>query len=132
MSEANNQYTERVTYGSKPTNTDDHPNQAYKKIEQSERDGGLCWDRDVPEGATVIVETKNSTYMLEKREGQCWISGGTRFPTPVLAELVGSTWGGSMVKIRFIGIGMFLECYAEGNTLLTTSIRSVKMHQTAS
>jgi hypothetical protein len=45
-----------------------------------------------------------------QREGQALISGHPQFcPEPVLVTLEGSTWGGSMLKSRYIGRGMHLE-----------------------
>jgi hypothetical protein len=43
-------------------------------------------------------------------EGSVLISGHPEYcPQPVLVAIAGSTWGGSMLKRRYVGRGMHLE-----------------------
>jgi hypothetical protein len=43
-------------------------------------------------------------------DGEELISGHPEFcPRPVRVRVQGSTWGGSMLKLRFVGRGMHLE-----------------------
>ena len=51
------------------------------------------------------------------------ISGHPQYcPEPVQVAISGSTWGGSMLKQRFIGRGMHLEfCHPEYRTPIVTS-----------
>jgi hypothetical protein len=90
-----------------------HPNfsdEVNGNIVQSEIEGGVCLD-DLSEGVQLEVETQNRWYTILIREpGQELISGHPQYcPEPVAVRIAGSTWGGSMLKLRFIGRGMRLE-----------------------
>ena len=79
-------------------------------IVQSEVEGGVHL-RDVPPGTVLEVQTQNRAYkILYQGWDQALISGHPVFcPEPVPVTIHGSTWGGSMLKSRFIGRGMRLE-----------------------
>ena len=80
------------------------------RIVQSEIEGGVHL-RDVLPGTVIEVRTQNRSYTIQyKGSGQALISGHPVFcPEPVLVSIHGSTWGGSMLKERYIGRGMCLE-----------------------
>ena len=79
-------------------------------IVQSEVEGGVHL-RDVRPGTVLEVRTQNRSYTLRyEGHNQALISGHPVFcPEPVLVNIHGSTWGGSMLKEHFIGRGMHLE-----------------------
>jgi hypothetical protein len=79
-------------------------------IVQSEVEGGVHL-RDLPPGTVLQVQTQNREYTIEyKGWDRAMISGHPVFcPEPVAVVIHGSTWGGSMLKSRFIGRGMRLE-----------------------
>lgn len=81
-----------------------------RNIIQSEVEGGV-YLRDLCHMATLEVTTQNTRYILVmERDGEAWIAGHPRFcPEPVLVHISGSNWGGSMLKMAFIGRGMHLE-----------------------
>ena len=81
-----------------------------RNIVQSEIEGGVCLE-DLSEGARLEVETQNRWYtILVGNGGKELIWGHPRYcPDPVAVRIAGSTWGGSMLKLRFIGRGMHLE-----------------------
>ena len=90
-----------------------HPNfcdEVNRNIVQSEIEGGVCLD-DLSAGVQLEVETQNHWYTIVIRDrGQELISGHPQYcPEPVAVRIAGSTWGGSMLKLRFIGRGMRLE-----------------------
>ncbi len=90
-----------------------HPNfsdEVNRNIVQSEIEGGV-WLDDLSEGAVLEVQTQNRCYAIVSRgRGQELISGHPQFcPDPVPVRIEGSTWGGVMLKRRFIGRGMNLE-----------------------
>lgn len=72
---------------------------------------------NVAEGATVEARTRNHTYRIMKCPGRRGlISGHPEFcPEPVAVSIHGSTWGESVVKMGFIGLGMRLE-YSSSHT----------------
>jgi hypothetical protein len=90
-----------------------HPNlsdEVNGNIAQSEIEGGVYLD-SLLVGVVLEVETQHRYYKIVNcGRGKAWISGHPEFcPTPVLVRIEGSTWGGSMLKARFIGRGMRLE-----------------------
>ncbi len=90
-----------------------HPSfsdEVNRNIAQSEIEGGVYLD-DLSEGAVLEVETQNHWYTIVIRgRGGELISGHPKYcPDPLPVRIAGSTWGGSMLKMRFIGRGMRLE-----------------------
>lgn len=105
-----------------------HPNlsdEINRNIAQSEADGGVSL-KSLAVGKALLVQTKNTLYRIEKRgESEFYISGNQRFcPEPTKTSIHGSTWGGSMLKVGFVGIGMRLEFSVEGHRAITTSVIS--------
>lgn len=102
-----------------------HPNlcnSVNRNIIQSEIEGGVYLD-SLSEGATLEIETQNHWYTIVNRgRGKVLISGHPKFcPAPTLVRIEGSTWGGSMLKSRFIGRGMRLEFRHPSYRTITTS-----------
>jgi hypothetical protein len=101
-----------------------HPNlsnEINSNIAKTEILGGLALS-DLKAGGIVEVKTRNTTYRIEKRADGYYISGNARFcPTPIKANIHGSTWGGSMLKIDFIGYEMRLEFSTEDHVCITTT-----------
>ena len=102
-----------------------HPNfsdEVNGNIVQSEIEGGVCLD-DLSDGVQLEVETQNRWYTILIRDrGQELISGHPQYcPEPVAVRIAGSTWGGSMLKLRFIGRGMRLEFMHPTHRRIVTS-----------
>ena len=93
-----------------------------RNVIQSEIEGGVHL-RDLAPGAIIELQTQNRWYTIVNRgEGEAWISGHPVFcPDPVPVRIHGSTWGGTMLKERFIGRGMHLEFCPPGFPPITTS-----------
>ena len=108
-----------------------HPNlsdEVNRNIVQSEIEGGVSLD-DLPRGAALEVTTLNRSYRIVNHgDGQALICGHPKFcPAPVLGKIHGSNWGGSMLKVRYIGRGMHLEFrHPEFRTILTSRIVDVR------
>lgn len=97
-------------------------------IIQSEIEGGV-YLRDLPDGAMLEIETRNRCYEIEKLHGnQALISGHPELcPEPVEVTIHGSTWGGSMLKMEFIGREMCLEFrHPERGIVQTTFIQDIR------
>jgi hypothetical protein len=79
-------------------------------IIRSEVEGGV-YLKDLPENSTLEVETRNTWYRLTlRRDGEALISGHPQFcPEPVIVQIHGCNWGGSMLKAAYLGRGMHLE-----------------------
>ncbi len=112
-----------------------HPNlsdDVNRNIDQSDRDGGVFLT-DVPVGTIIKFQTRNTKYTIVKtgeKYGDCTIQGHPKYcPIPTKAYIHGSTWGGSMIKMDFVGKGMHLEFSTDehkGN-ILTTEIQSIEL-----
>jgi hypothetical protein len=90
-----------------------HPNlsdQINSNIIQSEIEGGV-YIYELPPDSLLEVETKNRSYRLKiQSDGNALISGHPQIcPEPVLVHINGSNWGGSMIKLDYVGRGMHLE-----------------------
>lgn len=88
---------------------------------RSEVEGGLSLAA-LDEGSRVRVETMNRQYELEVKDGRTWISGHPEFcPRPVPVTVRGSGWGGSMLKVAYLGHGMQMEFSHPTHATVTTS-----------
>jgi hypothetical protein len=114
-----------------------HPSfsdEVNRNIIQSEIEGGVHLD-DLSEGTVLEVETQHHWYTIVKcARGQALISGHPKFcPEPVPVRIEGSTWGGSMLKVRFIGRGMHLEfrhpTYLSIRTSRIVDVRATRQQQ---
>ena len=90
-----------------------HPNLSDKVnggIIQSEIEGGVFL-HDLPPSTVLEIQTMHHCYRAVLLGGSdALISGHPEFcPEPVLVAIAGSTWGGSMLKLQFVGRGMHLE-----------------------
>jgi hypothetical protein len=108
-----------------------HPNfsdEVNRNIVQSEIEGGVYLD-GLSEGTVLEVETQNRWYTIVIRaRGEELISGHPLYcPEPIPVRIEGSTWGGSMLKLRFIGRGMRLEFrHPEYRTIITSRIGQIR------
>ena len=76
---------------------------------------------------TIYVHTANGDYsifLLEPEDGRALVQDGRLFVEPVEVNVSGSTFGGSMLKMGWIGIGLYLEMYAYGNRITTPVVLS--------
>jgi len=99
-----------------------------RNVVESEILGGVNL-RDVPPETVLEVQTLNHTYkIVHKGWGQALISGHPDFcPDPVLVQIHGSTWGGTLLKQSFIGRGMHLEFrHPEFQPIITSRILEVR------
>lgn len=95
--------------------------EVYGRIVASEAAGGVRV-RDLPNGSRLRVRTQNRTYELQIRDGETLICGHPRFcPCPVPVRVSGSSWGGSMLKRDYVGLGMRLEFQHPVHAKVTTS-----------
>ena len=109
-----------------------HPNLSNEinhNIAQSEIDGGAQLAK-LEIGKLLHVQTRNTHYEIQRvshTAPEFCIQGYQHFcPVWMPASIAGSTWGGSMLKIGYVGIGMHLEFWiAEHGTITTTKIEKI-------
>ncbi|HEX9110037.1 MAG TPA: hypothetical protein VF845_01055 [Terriglobales bacterium] len=109
-----------------------HPNlsdEVNRNIVQSEIEGGVSLEGLPPE--TVLqIQTQHHFYTaLLLGDGLALISGHPQYcPQPVQVTIAGSTWGGAMLKMRFISRGMHLEFHhpAYSRPIVTSPIQDIR------
>jgi len=112
-----------------------HPNLSDKVnggIIQSEIEGGVFLHDLLP--STVLeIQTMHHCYRAVLLGGSdALISGHPEFcPEPVLVAIAGSTWGGSMLKLQFVGRGMHLEFHHPEypTPIITSAIQDIRDYQ---
>ena len=104
-----------------------------RNIARSEVEGGVHLE-DLAQGCRLEVQTQHRRYtVINCGDGWVLISGHPEYcPAPLLVKILGSNWGGSMLKMRFIGRSMHLEFkHPEYRAPIITS-RIVEIREAAS
>jgi hypothetical protein len=113
-----------------------HPNlsdEVNRNIVQSEIEGGVFLE-GLPPDTVLLIRTRHHHYTAQVLDGSSvLISGHPQYcPQPIEVAIAGSTWGGSMLKRRFIGRGMRMEFHHPGyNTPIVTSFVQEISEQTS-
>jgi hypothetical protein len=109
-----------------------HPNLAdeiNRGIVRSEIEGGVFLN-DLPPATVLEIQTMHHLYTAVLLGGsEAMLSGHPEFcPKPVQVAIAGSTWGGSMLKLQYVGRGMHLEFrHPEYPTpIVTSAIREIR------
>jgi hypothetical protein len=79
---------------------------------------------------TIHVRTRNSDYeitLLDPKSGRALVRGGECFAEPVEATVSGSTFGGSMLKAGWLGVGLRMEIYVNGQRTVTSPVQSLSV-----
>jgi hypothetical protein len=102
--------------------------QVNHNIVQSEIEGGVFLN-DLEPRTVLFIQTQHHCYTaVFMKENQALIWGHPQFcPKPVSVSITGSTWGGTMIKSRFVGRGMRLEFHHPGfaTPIVTSPIREI-------
>jgi hypothetical protein len=103
----------RLSLSTSPNSLRSHPNlgdEVNRNVAQSEIEGGVFL-HDLPPATVLEIETQNRCYQVVLLgENNVLISGHPKYcPEPTKVAISGSTWGGSMLKRRFVGRGMYME-----------------------
>jgi len=83
----------------------------------------------------LLVRTRNSLYeitVMDGWRGEIVVRGGQFFPRATPAWLAGATFGGSILKLRGIYIGLQMEIHTEEGPLLTTRVKMIAVDKPAS
>jgi hypothetical protein len=89
--------------------------------------------RDVEPLTTLIVRTRNSHYrIIVKRDTSAIVQGGQFFPDATPGRIDGSGFGGSFLKVGWIGIGLRMEIFADGQRIITSPVRDISIQSHAS
>lgn len=81
----------------------------------------------------IEVTTRNTKYTFIRKDGEtigyAMKEDGSHpryLAEPSEVHIAGSTWGGSMLKVGYIGVGMYLEFWC-GKTITTSQIQAVRV-----
>ena len=86
---------------------------------------------ELPPLTRLDVRTENTNYevvLLSPFESKVLIRGGRFFPETVESYLCGSSYGGNLLKVSWVGVGMRLEVMREGRRIVTSTVQSVDVH----
>ena len=89
---------------------------------------------DVDAFTTLVVRTDNSVYritILRPHAREVLVQGGKFFPERTRACLNGSTFGGSCLKIGWVGLGLHLEFHAGDQWIITSHVRAIAVEPSA-
>jgi hypothetical protein len=79
---------------------------------------------------TIHVRTRNSDYeifLLDPKSGRALLRGGEYFAEPVEATVNGSSFGGCMLKAGWLGVGLRMEIYVNGQRTVTSPVQSLRV-----
>jgi hypothetical protein len=80
----------------------------------------------------IHARTRNSDYeifMLDPKSGRALVRGGEYFAEPMEATVSGSTFGGCMLKVGWLGVGLQMEIFANGQRTVTSPVQSLSVER---
>ena len=89
---------------------------------------------DVDPFTTLVVRTDNSVYritILTPHTREVLVQGGKFFPERTRACLNGSSFGGSCLKLGWVGLGLHLEFHAGDQWIVTSHVRAIAVEPSA-
>jgi hypothetical protein len=79
---------------------------------------------------TIHARTRNSDYeifLLDPESGRALVKGGKYFAEPMEATVSGSTFGGCMLKMGWLGVGLRMEFSANGQYVMTSPVEGLRV-----
>ena len=83
---------------------------------------------DVEAFTTLVVQTENSVYqvtILKPHAREVLVQGGAFFPDRRRACLSGSSFGGSCLKMGWVGLGLHMEFHAEDQWVVASHVPTI-------
>ena len=83
---------------------------------------------DMDAFTTLVVRTDNSVYritILKPHAREVSVQGGTFFTERTRACLSGSSFGGSCLKIGWVGLGLHMEFHCADQWTITSQVRAI-------
>ena len=89
--------------------------------------------REVEPLTTVVVRTHNSCYrILITHDNTAIVRGGAFFPEPTPARIDGSGFSGTLLKVGWIGVGLRMEIFTNGQRIITSPVGDVMLERSGS
>jgi hypothetical protein len=89
---------------------------------------------DIEPLATLLARTENSVYRiipLDASSSRILIHGGRFFPEPTEVRFTGSGFGGSFLKLGWVGLGLRMEVLWDGQRIITSGVREIQVQRPA-
>jgi hypothetical protein len=81
---------------------------------------------DIEPLTALFVRTMNSAYrIIVSENSNVLIQGGNFFPRMAEARLNGSGFGGNVLKLAWIGVGLCMEIYQGSQRIITSPVRAI-------
>ncbi len=84
--------------------------------------------------SALVVRTRNSVYhitILRPWAREVLVQGGEFFTARTRACLDGSSFGGSCLKLGWVGVGSHMEFHADDQWIITSRVRSLAVERVA-
>lgn len=82
--------------------------------------------RDLEPLTVLRVRTRNSLYRIVVSDGsRVLVQGGAFFPEHTTGHLSGSGFGGSLLKLGWIGVGLRMEFLAGERRIVTSRVTGI-------
>ena len=81
---------------------------------------------ELPAITRLRVQTENTLYqlvVLGPRESDILVEGGRFFPVSTRARLEGSSFGGALLKLAWLGVGLRMELRCNGQRIVTSPVQ---------
>jgi hypothetical protein len=99
------------------------------KMDEQDKCGGIDL-RNVMIGESIEFQTRNSLYTITRKDDKTWmLQGGTRWQEPAEVDISGSTHGGSVLKLDWVGEGMHVEIWDRTKSKMVTTSAVVKVRR---
>jgi hypothetical protein len=74
---------------------------------------------------TLVVRTSHSVYrMIVLQDTTVLVQGGA-FPEDTIGRLQGSGFGGHLLKLGWVGVGLRMEILVDGKRFITSTVRAI-------
>jgi hypothetical protein len=74
---------------------------------------------------TLVVHTSHSVYRMTVLQDTTVLLRGGAFPVATMARLHGSGFGGHLLRLGWIGVGLRMEFSVDGKRFITSAVREI-------
>jgi hypothetical protein len=107
---------------------------AFDSRALSASNDAICLD-SCEQSEKIVVNTRSSVYeliVLQGDIGDVLVRGGSKFPKFRRVQFVGSTAGGSALKMNTIDVGLRMEFHLGRRIVITSAVQALSRHARAS
>lgn len=85
---------------------------------------------ELPAISHLLVRTENTLYrivVVSPHAAEILVEGGRFFPSRTRARLDGSSFGGALLKLAWVGVGLRMEICSNGQRIVTSPVRAFEI-----